>query len=599
MSDVTNFTATPCSVSNLLHAKVLTIPAYQREYVWKPKNIISLLRDIHIGFEDDCRPMFIGSIISVTTGEHDTEIVDGQQRSITLFAILCAGLALLREQNASASDMVDFERLVQYRIKSYDMRSSAGFTDGGSKTIPSLILTYDTDKSRTVIDDLAHSRYKFREIEDLDSLQPKDRSHLRIEQAADIAYSFLLEIDPADTLKFLDYLVHRVHVVLIATKNTDIAMNIFESSNGRGIGLDSMDLVKNWLFMNSSDEAFEGLSASWQEMKRNLERAGEKPSKFLRLYSLATLSKGAIINDRGEFGIYSWIKDNRDLILAHGEPIDLANDIKDASAYYTSLKVATNQQPEYFSLKNIASISSSLRMHFLPLLAARRLDPDVRSSVLHALERLVFVRSVSGVKHGSSAERLGYELALKAREIRDLKSAQEWEDDVITRHISSLENGFRAGFERMTYPSSQRFKYAFKKLYSSVQTLAGMNPTGWEQGYDLDHFIPCGAARKDKGSVLNLLGNFTLIPKSDNRGEKGRLSPEEKLARLAGDPFILNRALAFDSSTQFGSTRQTLEVLSDCGFRPYTKFTEDEIRHRTSVLTELAWRIWSVGWIKA
>lgn len=73
-------------LSELLE-KNLTIPDYQRPYEWKRDNIFTLIDDIMKNFE--CKEKInLGTIILYKNENNEYEIVDGQQRIITLSLIL-------------------------------------------------------------------------------------------------------------------------------------------------------------------------------------------------------------------------------------------------------------------------------------------------------------------------------------------------------------------------------------------------------------------------------------------------------------------------------------------------------------------------------
>lgn len=72
------------SISEVLN-KTLTIPVYQRPYVWSISNVEQMLSDIRNSMEQGRRKYRIGSIIL-----HNNDIVDGQQRITTIFLIKLA-----------------------------------------------------------------------------------------------------------------------------------------------------------------------------------------------------------------------------------------------------------------------------------------------------------------------------------------------------------------------------------------------------------------------------------------------------------------------------------------------------------------------------
>ena len=68
------------SLKEILVKKKLKIPSYQRIYCWKEKTVIKLLEDVHNIKSDYC----IGSIILQKKNNETYDIIDGQQRLVTL-----------------------------------------------------------------------------------------------------------------------------------------------------------------------------------------------------------------------------------------------------------------------------------------------------------------------------------------------------------------------------------------------------------------------------------------------------------------------------------------------------------------------------------
>lgn len=110
------------------------VPPYQREYVWKAKNVEQLLTDIY----DECQngeqsEYFIGSTVAnrAIAGGPTYEVIDGQQRLTTLFLALCAFKSLFSKQ-------ADFSQLIQQLIFSAE-------TDEKGKIVknPRLVLQYE------------------------------------------------------------------------------------------------------------------------------------------------------------------------------------------------------------------------------------------------------------------------------------------------------------------------------------------------------------------------------------------------------------------------------------------------------------------------
>lgn len=69
----------------LAESKMFLIPRYQRSYAWEKKNIVQLLEDV-----SKEEGYYIGNVIVNTSQNDEKEIIDGQQRIISIFLILIA-----------------------------------------------------------------------------------------------------------------------------------------------------------------------------------------------------------------------------------------------------------------------------------------------------------------------------------------------------------------------------------------------------------------------------------------------------------------------------------------------------------------------------
>ena len=82
---------TVLSVKGLLNLTSVTIPAYQRPYKWTVKNISELFADIESHLDKSAYRL--GSVVfhqTESTEENQLDIVDGQQRTLTLILAVWA-----------------------------------------------------------------------------------------------------------------------------------------------------------------------------------------------------------------------------------------------------------------------------------------------------------------------------------------------------------------------------------------------------------------------------------------------------------------------------------------------------------------------------
>jgi uncharacterized protein with ParB-like and HNH nuclease domain len=76
--------------------------------------------------------------------------------------------------------------------------------------------------------------------------------------------------------KYWVYLANNVVFIQIST-DVSSALKIFETINERGVGLNSMDLLKNLLFTQVKPDKFTRLQGEWKKITSPLERHKEKP----------------------------------------------------------------------------------------------------------------------------------------------------------------------------------------------------------------------------------------------------------------------------------------------------------------------------------
>src|SRR6185295_10785855 len=108
--------------------------------------------------------------------------------------------------------------------------------------------------------------------------------------------------------RYWAYLSRNVVFIQIST-DVSSALKIFETINERGVGLNSMDLLKNLLFTHVRTEEFTKLKDEWKKITKPLEKAKEKPLRFLRYFLMANYKidnarKDSVVR---EDEIYDWL----------------------------------------------------------------------------------------------------------------------------------------------------------------------------------------------------------------------------------------------------------------------------------------------------
>ncbi|MCZ0942568.1 MAG: DUF262 domain-containing protein [Gammaproteobacteria bacterium] len=216
------------------------VPDYQREYVWETEQIEQFLGDINGELADEAATApeyFIGSIVVCPSPSDDgvMELIDGQQRMTTLFLSLCA----IRDRFKDLEEKPPGALKPQIAAISTDLHGQDQFR---------YRLDLQYEDSGDVLEKIG--------AEEWDGLvKRRTRSVSNIANAYEVVGEFLRSEFGNDIKRlksFYGYLNHKVKLIRIETQDVAKALKVFETINDRGVGLDSMDLLKNLLFMNTS-----------------------------------------------------------------------------------------------------------------------------------------------------------------------------------------------------------------------------------------------------------------------------------------------------------------------------------------------------------
>ncbi len=361
------------------------IPDYQREYVWTDKEVHQLLEDINEQIDaGSTREYFIGTVlVSPTEQKSHYEVIDGQQRLTTFFLLLCALRHLLQKEpeaqllNRLISDSYTTSSGIETRLKLDPRYENA--SDVMSKLVE---INGEPMVVRSGI--LASGITSFGSLENLVN-------------AYATLYRYLQDNydDVSKLKKYWFYLATNVVFIQIST-DVSSALKIFETINERGVGLNSMDLLKNLLFTQVSPDQFSKLKDEWKKITSPLEKGKEKPLRFLRYFLMANY---VVKNEKGESviyedKIYDWFinKDNAALCDYAGKPFDFVRKVIRNVEHYLNFTngLGNDGKPNLpmDSLKRLAGGAFSL--HFVLLLAAAPLPKPLFDYFVTQLESFLF-----------------------------------------------------------------------------------------------------------------------------------------------------------------------------------------------------------------
>ena len=322
------------SLKFLGEKKQLTVPFFQRRYVWKEENWNELLES----FEDSKIKPYLGSIILKEISADESLIVDGQQRLTTITILAKAIYDCMPDtcKGPTSGTRSYIENMLFYRVNAVD-----DFKDSRIRIQHSKI---DADDYNKVIKSMVLND----EPIDLDTINDNSSNILRCYKY----YRDKLGNLGEDALKSLFNCLfdgNRKVIVLITLRHDDInEQTIFDTINRAGIRLSTADIIKNNLFKYILDkcrpdtddreralEAYEklwektfyseqGISELWDK-ERVFGNVKHNNLEFL-LYCVACIKWGE--ND-DMFSKLEAVFDRETSQMGYSELISLVKEIKD------------------------------------------------------------------------------------------------------------------------------------------------------------------------------------------------------------------------------------------------------------------------------
>jgi uncharacterized protein with ParB-like and HNH nuclease domain len=568
------------------------VPDYQREYVWTEENVEQLLQDIYDEFSSpnmgERLEYFLGSIVVCPRKDGVHELIDGQQRMTTCYLVLCGVRDYLKQiapnapmdtlKGQIAAPTIDENGADVYRFRvALQYEDSRGLLERIAKEDPSADAAADTTTS----------------VANLLAARRCIAAFLRGEFA-----------DKADDVRrFHAFFTRNVKMIRIGTESVSHALRVFETINDRGVGLDSMDLLKNLLFMSAKPEAFSELKTIWKRIVDNLFDRKEKPLRFLRYFIFSEFD----VDRLKEEEIYDWFVTNEHFCGYRKDPLGFARRLETATKAYCTLLRGTDPsgQPNRY-LANIQKMSGAARQHLILLLAGRRLAPDVFLELCRQVENLFFAYIVTR-QPTRDFERL---FASWAREVRSIKSRVDLDAFVAGKLLpakKALSARFELAFKSFGENSVQKYRlrYVLAKLTQLIDERAwGSSGACADIGtyinakVEIEHVLPRTPSQQvtalfDKMEAYYShavrLGNLALIEKTINCSI-GHGTFGEKRAAYSMSSFLLTKAmntkLAVGKDTAFNRAVAPLEE--------FNAWQSADIDRRQAMLARLAFEAWDM-----
>lgn len=296
------------------------IPLNQRKYVWSNSEWNELFEDIFLIEQRDDYAHFLGSLVfSKIKGKNSYEIIDGQQRLITISILLCCIINQLfkcsEDKTANSIKNVYLKGIEDgedyFKLSREDSNlflvQLIDFIDK-YRTKEEIINEYNNNFSK-------NDKYNEKFLHCYLYMENKVTEFFQIRKKKN-----------KETLLFLKKRLIDCEIIEISVDDEQDGFRIFETLNARGIPLEQHELLKNFIYSYMRTKAKQQkVSNSWKKIVDNLTKnSTDSMSKFLSHYCTHVYGN---IKKNEEFKI---IRDN----TKKDDVEKLLNDLVENSEYY-------------------------------------------------------------------------------------------------------------------------------------------------------------------------------------------------------------------------------------------------------------------------
>ena len=461
------------------------VPDYQREYVWEAdKQVEQLLNDIEEAYSNDAqKEYFIGTTV-VFNNNGSNELIDGQQRTTTLFLALCAFKSVYEEYGLD-------HRTIEQCIANTTL-------DDEGNDVHKYHLTLQYEDASQILEQIANN-----DIRDEETLTQSGKLLVAAYRRLRKFIDDYCTNDHAEVKRFFMYFFRKIKFIQISTPDINDALKIFETVNDRGVGLNPMDLLKNLIFRQVPRAKFDLLKDKWRILIKTLEENNEKPLRFLRYFIMSNYpqadqgTQGSGKNIVREDEIYKWMTDHADMCAFEKKPIEFVNLlIENAKAFiYFSTGKDTKGQPNVY-VKNINRLGGTVfRQHIIPLLTARNFSQDMFDYLARNIESYLYYFLITK-EQAKALEKNFAEWNLELCKVTSLKELNEFVGNTIAKKIKEKEAEYYDTFHRLSKADLQwyRLRYVLSRISQYVDLCRQGTFTAQDMNdyydTDIEHILP-------------------------------------------------------------------------------------------------------------
>ena len=263
-----------------------SIPDYQRSYIWSDEQANELwtdLMDVYVTNPDDRHGEYVlGAIVTLQKKSDTIEIVDGQQRLVTLTLMFCALRDTLKEFSIEQDE--GFRRIIgmfdRSKLKNY-------------------IHLHNSTDDRILQDIVLGNPLKTKQSSDSEKAMKKNYK-MFLHLSRELWKKFDLTNGDASSALWriqaiIEDLKAKIYFVYIKIEDEELAYQIFQSLNSKGEELNQADLIKSYLVKQSNRTKY--INDRWY----NIFKSVKKPDNLI--YA-SVLSRSAAPKDIRKRDLY-------------------------------------------------------------------------------------------------------------------------------------------------------------------------------------------------------------------------------------------------------------------------------------------------------
>lgn len=383
----TEFNASATSAGALISTNLFEVPPFQREYAWGPDEYAEFWDDISRSLGD--RSYFLGLVILTGEASRRKQVVDGQQRLIT---ITLMASALYREAVANGRNAL------ADRIRADFLQA----------------INYDTDEMepRILLADAEDNRTLQRIVEgDLDTVIDGGAGDDNLSSAIAAAHEYLSErlhadlaADPFRRLGiWTEFLSNRLQFAVFIHPDPASAYRVFEVINTRGKELTTADLLKNYLLSQTAERDRQRQYDRWQKLSRPLSAIG--PNTFVQYIRHVVTVRAGHVLPKDLFDFLAQRRPGTNDAPPVGQLLDL---LEERLPLYLQMIDPTLDGPAPTEALKVFGALNELNVIVVrPLLLAISEVPDTQPGMERVLELVVRRIVVGNLGTGNVERRLG------------------------------------------------------------------------------------------------------------------------------------------------------------------------------------------------